>query len=122
MTSPWTQVVPNLSFGTDSHSPHGFDAVVSLGERGAKIPDGVRHMVATGLSLDSLYSVAEWAFRKWRDGQNVLIRCGNGKDRSGLLATMVLVKMGARPDEAIKLVRCSRPGAASDTFMQAVAA
>ncbi len=52
--------------------------------------------------------LADQAFDLWRTGSNVLIRCQGGKNRSGLVAALVLVSSGKSPDEAIRQLRTKR--------------
>lgn len=52
--------------------------------------------------------LADQAFDFWKKGANVLIRCQGGKNRSGLVAALVLVSSGKSPDEAIQQLRDKR--------------
>lgn len=52
--------------------------------------------------------LADQAFELWKKGSNVLIRCQGGKNRSGLVAALVLVSSGRTPDEAIQQLRTKR--------------
>ena len=52
--------------------------------------------------------LANQAFAYWKNGSNVLIRCQGGKNRSGLVAALVLVSSGKSPDEVIELLRSKR--------------
>jgi atypical dual specificity phosphatase len=45
-----------------------------------------------------------------RDGKRVAVHCGAGLGRSGTLIAAYLVSQGSAPDEAIALVRETRPG------------
>ena len=52
--------------------------------------------------------LADLAHAYWENGSNVLIRCQGGKNRSGLVAALVLVSSGKSPDEAIEQLRTKR--------------
>lgn len=52
--------------------------------------------------------LADLAHAYWKNGSNVLIRCQGGKNRSGLVAALVLVSSGKSPDEAIEQLRAKR--------------
>jgi len=46
-----------------------------------------------------------------RDGRDVVVACRGGLDRSGTLCGLVLRDLGMDGDDAVSLVRRSRPGA-----------
>ncbi len=46
-----------------------------------------------------------------RNGQDIVIHCKGGLGRTGTIAARLLIEFGLNPDEAIKEVRASRPGA-----------
>jgi len=46
-----------------------------------------------------------------RDGGRLLMHCSDGTLRSGLLAGLLLVELGCRPEDAINRVQAARPGA-----------
>jgi len=48
---------------------------------------------------------AEWALTRWQEGQQVLIRCQAGLNRSGLVTALVLILAGRTAREAITLLR-----------------
>lgn len=59
---------------------------------------------------------------RWRDanadlhqrldaGETIAIHCRAGLGRTGVAAAMILIERGLAPDQAIRLVRRSRPGA-----------
>lgn len=54
-----------------------------------------------------------------RAGGAVLLHCQGGRGRSGMIAARLLVMAGATPDEAIRLVRISRPGAIETAAQEA---
>jgi hypothetical protein len=58
--------------------------------------------------LDQIHEIAEWAFQQWRKGKKVLIRCQAGLNRSGLLTSLVLMKIGYSSKDAISLIREKR--------------
>lgn len=46
-----------------------------------------------------------------RDGGRLLMHCSDGTLRSGLLAGLLLIELGCRPEDAINRVQAARPGA-----------
>ena len=46
-----------------------------------------------------------------RRGERVLIHCAAGLGRTGMLAARLLTELGMSPDDAIRRVRATRPGA-----------
>jgi protein-tyrosine phosphatase len=58
--------------------------------------------------FSKIRELADQALAYWSAGANVLIRCQGGKNRSGLVAGLVLVASGLKPDEAISLLRSKR--------------
>lgn len=51
-------------------------------------------------------------------GVGVFVHCDAGMNRSALVTACVLVRQGMEPEEAIELVRASRPGALSDEYAE----
>lgn len=45
------------------------------------------------------------------DGERIVLHCGAGIGRTGLIASLVLCQLGMEPDEALAVVRAARPGA-----------
>ena len=55
--------------------------------------------------------LARYGWEQWRSGANVLIRCQQGVNRSGLVTVLVLMFDGMSANDAISLVRSRRGGA-----------
>lgn len=51
-------------------------------------------------------------------GRNVLVHCGGGIGRAGVVTTLVLVSLGWKLPDAAEHVRLSRPGAGPDSDEQ----
>ena len=51
---------------------------------------------------------ARFAYERWLDGAEVLIRCQAGMNRSGLVTALVLTMAGLTPAQAITLIRRQR--------------
>jgi hypothetical protein len=62
----------------------------------------------TDVDLEKLNSVVETAYKDWKSGSRILVRCQLGANRSGLIVAKILMKDGYTADEAIKLVRLKR--------------
>ena len=82
-----------------------------------------RHMTWLHLPIRDGHSPAEDTFESaWkyagpyvrslsRSRFDVLVHCRGGLGRAGTVAARLLIELGARPEEAIRDVRCVRPGA-----------
>lgn len=57
-----------------------------------------------------LRTIVDYAYDSWKAGEQVLIRCQAGLNRSGLVMALVLIKEGYEPAEAIALIRDKRSG------------
>lgn len=62
----------------------------------------------TGFDLDELRFVVDSAYRDWKSGKRVLIRCQAGLNRSSIITALVLIKGGHSASEAIELLRDKR--------------
>jgi hypothetical protein len=130
-----TEIVPGLfQGGTEDHDvlseplPTGagwsragypFDLVVTLYADARPVPWGVQELrfgfpdAAPGTAeLAVVGRLADLAFERWVDGDQVLIRCQAGVNRSGLVTALVLLRAGLAPEQAIRQIRRTR-GAAS---------
>jgi hypothetical protein len=72
------------------------------------------------VDLDRVVRAALWAWRRWRAGDRVLIRCQAGLNRSGLVTALVLMLDGFSPADAIDLIRQRRSASAlcNDAFVR----
>ena len=57
-----------------------------------------------------LHDIVQFVEEKNARGEAVLVHCGEGKGRTGMVLAAYLVYHGASTDEAIKQVRAKRPG------------
>ena len=65
-----------------------------------------------GSDVARVVRAAHFAYQRWVDGDDVLIRCQAGMNRSGLVTALVLVMAGLTPGQAVTLIRQRRsPGA-----------
>jgi protein tyrosine/serine phosphatase len=64
---------------------------------------------------DKLVALIERLVALVRQGTSVLVHCGGGIGRAGVVATLVLVSLGWDLDEAAEHVRTNRPGAGPDS-------
>ena len=67
---------------------------------------------------DELIEVVDDVVTRVRDGQRVVLHCGAGIGRTGVVSTLVLVELGMEQTEAAVHVRAHRGGAGPDTDMQ----
>lgn len=65
-----------------------------------------------GSDIGRVIRTAEWAFERWIEGGEVLIRCQAGCNRSGLVMALVLIQAGFSASEAIMQIRDRRGEAA----------
>ena len=96
---------------------HGlpFNAVVTLYAWAHPMPWGIEELrwgFADGrmdsVDVNRLHRVARWAHERWRAGDNVLIRCQAGMNRSGLITALVLMMADYSAADAIRLLRAKR--------------
>jgi protein-tyrosine phosphatase len=69
---------------------------------------GFPDMDLEGPDATRVVRVAKAAYRRWQAGDQVLIRCQAGLNRSGLVTALVLMIDGYTADEAIDLIRDRR--------------
>src|SRR3954454_1122396 len=109
-----------LSFGGN----RPYDAVVTLYAWAQPVPWEVEELrygfgdcdIALA-DTERIMRAARWAWRRWRSGDRVLIRCQAGLNRSGLVTALVLMLDGYDAAAAISLIRrhrsswalCNRP-------------
>jgi hypothetical protein len=92
-----------------------FDLIVTLYADAQPAPWGVEEMRfgfpdgrLTPAVIERVMRIAERAYRRWTDGDRVLIRCQAGVNRSGLVTALVLMHAGMSAEEAIALIRDRR--------------
>ncbi len=102
--------------------PHGIDVVIDLdGGLDACIPTEANHCLYVYFPFDDddqslpnlvkLDAVAELAASMIREGHRVLAHCNMGYNRSGLVAGLILKKLGMAGGAAVTRIRERRPGA-----------
>lgn len=62
--------------------------------------------------IEDLGPMVRAAYKDWKSGKQVLIRCQAGLNRSGLVMALVLLLDGHTPEQAIRLIRRQRGPAA----------
>ncbi len=124
-----TELVPGLHQGGtedydvlsqrgSNYRPRGsypFDTVVTLYASAQPVPWGVEELrfgfLDSSLEGDDIQTVlraARFAYQRWLDGADVMIRCQAGMNRSGLVSSLVLILAGLTPGQAITLIRQQR--------------
>lgn len=112
----WSEIIDGLWQGGDTPSPVGrFDHVVSLcawTEGYSPGPEGqAQWFIADGPipdGIDEIWALAHDISERLDRGEQVLVRCQMGLNRSGLLVAAVLIDRGWEPSEAIERVRTRR--------------
>lgn len=124
---PWDEIIPRLWMGGHDYTVAGdallpvvvadqFDLVISLFQRPGHGPfPGVEHLaldIPDGRlddeQLDAVIRLADRAAKATCFGQQVLVRCQAGYNRSGLVVAYALVALGYAPTQAIDLIRRRR--------------
>lgn len=84
-----------------------------LSENGVKwVHLPIKNRALPGSDFETVWSVVGEELRSiLRNGGKIVIHCQEGVGRTGLIAARLLIEMGVRKDEAIKIVRKSRIGA-----------
>ena len=93
----------------------GFDAVLTLFAWAQPFGWGVEELRYGFMDahprhadMARVVEAARWAYQRWSSGQQVLIRCQAGLNRSGLLTALVLMLAGWDAADAIRLIRAKR--------------
>ena len=124
-----TRIVPGLhQGGTEDHDVlsmrgddfrrrggYPFDTVITLYASAQPAPWGVEELrfgfldsTLQGSEVGTVLRAARFAYERWLDGAEVLIRCQAGMNRSGLVTALVLTMAGLTPAQAITLIRRER--------------
>jgi hypothetical protein len=124
----WSEILPDLwmggtadndvtSLGTNEPAitPADFDTVVTLYAWAGPVDWYVKEVrlgffdhSEVDLDEHDLAHAVRAAYRDWKRGKRVLVRCQAGWNRSGLIMALVLMLDGQSPDEAIDLLRTRR--------------
>jgi hypothetical protein len=128
-TEPFAEILPGLFMGgtdefqtvdypmplPDLDEPCLFDSVVTLYSWAQPMGWGVEEMrygfadaSVEHFDTDRLLRVSKWAFDRWQSGEQVLIRCQAGLNRSGLVTALTMMHAGYEPSDAIRQIRQQR--------------
>ena len=128
-TEPYAEILPGLYMGgtaddqtvdypqqlPDLSDPKVFDAVVTLYSWAQPVGWGVEEMrygfadaSVEHFDVQRLVRVSKWAFDRWDSGEQVLIRCQAGLNRSGLVTALTMMHAGFEPTDAIRQIRQQR--------------
>ena len=128
-TEPYAEILPGLYMGgtaddqtvdypqqlPDLSDPKIFDAVVTLYSWAQPMGWGVEEMrygfadaSVEHFDTERLLRVSKWAFDRWNAGEQVLIRCQAGLNRSGLVTALTMMHAGYEPADAIRQIRQER--------------
>jgi hypothetical protein len=128
-TAPYAEILPGLYMGgtaddqtvdypqalPDLSDPKIFDAVVTLYSWAQPMGWGVEEMrygfadaSVEHFDTERLLRVSKWAFERWDNGEQVLIRCQAGLNRSGLVTALTMMHAGFEPKDAIRQIRAQR--------------
>ena len=128
-TEPYAEILPGLYMGgtaddqtvdypqqlPDLSDPKVFDAVVTLYSWAQPVGWGVEEMrygfadaSVEHFDVERLLRVSKWAFDRWDSGEQVLIRCQAGLNRSGLVTALTMMHAGFEPTDAIRQIRQQR--------------
>ena len=128
-TEPFAEILPGLYMGgTEDDAtvdvsmplqglgdPNFFDAVVTLYSWAQPMGWGVEEMrygfadaSVEHFDTERLLRVSKWAYERWNAGEQVLIRCQAGLNRSGLVTALTMMHAGYEPSDAIRQIRQER--------------
>lgn len=68
--------------------------------------------------LDNAKVAVPFVVNAVKGGDNVLVTCNMGINRSSLVTGLALVKLGLKPSEAIDLIRNNRPGTLTNNIFE----
>lgn len=112
-TEPYSEVVGGLFVGSTSVAvkDQRFEAILTLTETGNwahPLVEELRWHWSVNDELlpeDELRFLIRWAHDQWHErGRSLLIRCGTGLNRSGLIAAATLMQTGMSMDKAVDAV------------------
>lgn len=126
--SLWSEILPGLwmggtadddvtRFGQEAPAitPAHFDTVVTLYAWAGPVDWYVKEVrlgffdhSEVDLDEHDLAHAVRAAFRDWKRGKRVLIRCQAGWNRSGLITALVLLLEGYTPEQAVETLRQKR--------------
>ena len=128
-TEPFAEILPGLYMGGTADDatvdvsmplqglgdPNLFDAVVTLYSWAQPMGWGVEEMrygfadaSVEHFDTERLLRVSRWAYERWNAGEQVLIRCQAGLNRSGLVTALTMMHAGFEPADAIRKIREQR--------------
>lgn len=124
----WSEILPGLYQGGTAdhdkmgHGPHRpmitpahFDTVITLYANAGPVDWYVKEVrlgffdhSEVDIDKHDLAHAVRIAYRDWKRGKRVLIRCQAGWNRSGLVMALTLLMAGYTPDKAITMLREKR--------------
>jgi protein-tyrosine phosphatase len=69
---------------------------------------GVPDASISDIDLNRLRQAVEFGYERWKSGDQVLVRCQAGLNRSGLVTALILIRAGLAANKAIALIRKQR--------------
>ena len=113
---------PTVTPSWETVRTHGIDTVVALDAMDANVPADILYIcwpIADGPlpNLSILLRLAQFLHGLLDDGHTILVHCGAGINRSGLLNALVVAKhTHVRGYEAVGVVRTGRHGALTNAI------
>jgi len=124
----WSEILPNLwmggtdyadrvglPFNTPFVTTENFDTAVTMYGYAnpadwyvAEYRYPILDSTDVAFDMDVIHGLVKTAYKDWKNGKRVLIRCQAGLNRSGLITALVLMMDGFTADEAINLIRTNR--------------
>jgi hypothetical protein len=116
--SCWTQVIAGLWIG-DDHRPFRdeFDYVLTVADHPPATDRGLRHrwLPLTGDPHHLLDDATAWIAPRWQANRSLLIQ-SEGYQWAELTAAVILMHLGASPDEAAQSLRNVRADALTERY------
>lgn len=78
------------------------------------LPMENQHVAADG----PMASLIDAVVARLQRGESVVVHCGAGWGRAGLVGALVLVALGSDPDRAVQVIRSARPAAGRHSVAQ----
>jgi len=113
LLEPYSHIFGNMFIGGESAKDlSNFDSIITLYSGLSREPNDFRLEIPdskiTDINYLDLEKTVDWGLSQLNEGKKLLVRCQLGLNRSGLVAALLLKKLGLSSAESIDLIRRQR--------------